>query len=517
MAELALEMLNITKEFPGVIALDNVSFSCHKGEIHALVGENGAGKSTLVKILAGVYHPDEGEISLKGNPVRLNTPAEAHKLGIGVIYQEFNLLPWVTVAENILLGDLPKTRIGLVDWARANEEAQRALDRLGVCLDLRDRVIDLSVAQRQFIEIAKVLAGHTDLSIIVMDEPSAVLAGHELEKLFDVIRTLQAQGVTIIYISHRLDEVFEIAERVTVLRDGCVAGTGEVKDLDKSSLISMMVGRSLDETFPAGKQKLGEPFLEVRNLSSARLGLLDINFTLHQGEILGLAGLVGAGRSELAMALFGVGPVDSGEVLLNGQHVPLGKPRKTIQLGMALVPEDRKVQGLVLSQSVRNNTSLVILDRLKDFLLINEKREREIVEKQVRDMDIKTTSLEQEVGYLSGGNQQKVVLGKWLSSEPTLIIMDEPTRGIDVGAKAEIYQLIRDLADKGTSIIMISSELPEIIGMSDRVLVMNRGRIAGELSREEMTEEGIISLAVGEELIAACDTGEGAAVEGEGN
>jgi ribose transport system ATP-binding protein len=515
MAELALEMLNITKEFPGVVALDDVTFSCQVGEIHALVGENGAGKSTLMKILAGVYYPDRGEIRLNGRAVRLNTPAEAHRLGIGIIYQEFNLLPWLTVAENILLGELPKTRLGVVDWPRTFEEAQRALDRLGICLDLRDRVIDLSVAQQQLVEIAKVLSLHTDLSIIIMDEPSAVLAGHELEQLFSVIRTLQAQGVTIIYISHRLDEVFEIAERVTVLRDGQVVGTGDVKDMDKATLIRMMVGRSLDETFPSPTGQIGGPFLEVRDLSSTKLGLHDIGFTLHKGEILGLAGLVGAGRSELAAALFGVGHVDAGEVSLDGQRMPLNKPRKAIQLGMALVPEDRKAQGLVLSQSVRNNTSLVILDRLKDFLLINDKREREVVEQQVRDMDIKTPSLEQEVGYLSGGNQQKVVLAKWLCSAPKLIIMDEPTRGIDVGAKAEIYHLMRELADRGTSIIMISSELPEVIGMSDRILVMSRGRIAGELAREEATEERILTLAVGETLAAACDTGEEIALEGE--
>ena len=517
MAELALEMLNIRKEFPGVVALDGVSFSCRSGEIHALVGENGAGKSTLMKILAGVYHPDNGEIRLEGNTVRLATPREAQGMGIGIIYQEFNLLPWLSVVENVLLGDLPKKRFRLVDWSRAYEKAQRALDRLGICLDLRDRVIDLSVAQQQLVEIAKVLSLHSHLRIIIMDEPSAVLAGHELEQLFDVIRTLKQQGITVIYISHRLDEVFEIAERVTVLRDGLVVGTDEVANLDKSTLIRMMVGRTLDETFPHAEGEVGENLLEVKDLSSSELGLENISFSLCKGEILGVAGLVGAGRSELAMSLFGVVPVEKGEVWLDGQHISLGNPRKTIQLGMALVPEDRKVQGLILSQSVRNNTSLVILDRLRDFVLIDEKREYETVRKQVADMDIRTPSLEQEVGYLSGGNQQKVALGKWLCSAPKLIIMDEPTRGIDVGAKAEIYQLMRALADKGTAIIMISSELPEIIGMSDRILVMSRGKIAGELSRTEATEERILTLAIGETLVAACDTDEEVAPEGKAN
>ncbi len=503
MAELALEMLDIRKTFPGVVALEDVSFTCYSGEVHALVGENGAGKSTLVKILTGALHPDKGEIRLKGDKVRLNTPAEAQKLGIGIIYQEFNLLPWLTVAENILLGQLPKLWLGVVDWKRVYEEAEKALGRLGVHLDLRSRILDLSVAQQQVVEIAKVLALDADLSIIIMDEPSAVLAGHELEQLFEVIRTLKEQGVTIVYISHRLDEVFQIADRVTVLRDGHFVGTGNVRDMDRSTLIRMMVGRTLDETFPSGEGAIGDPLLEVRGLSSSHLGLKDINFTLRKGEILGLAGLVGAGRSELAMALFGVASVDSGELWLQGQRIVLGNPRKAIQLGTALIPENRKEQGLILSQSVRNNTSLVILDRLRDFLLINEKREYEVVRKQVDDLDIKTPSLEQEAGYLSGGNQQKVVLAKWLCSGPKLIIMDEPTRGIDVGTKAEIYQLMRELANKGTGIIMISSELPEIIGMSDRILVMSRGRIAGELNREEATEERILTLAVGEALRVA--------------
>jgi ribose transport system ATP-binding protein len=504
MAELALEMLNIRKEFPGIIALDDVSFSCHTGEIHALVGENGAGKSTLMKILAGVYQPDNGEIRLVDKAVRLNTPREAQRMGVGIIYQEFNLLPWLSVAENILIGNLPKTRLGLVDWSQAFEAAQKALDRLEICLDLRDRVSDLSVAQQQLVEIAKVLSLHSHLSIIIMDEPSAVLAGHELEQLFDVIRALKEQGVTIIYISHRLDEVFEIAERVTVLRDGQVVGTDEVTNLNKSALIRMMVGRTLDETFPAAEGSVGETILKIDNLSSLNMGLININFSLQKGEILGLAGLVGAGRSELAMVLFGVAPADSGEVWLDNQRISSVNPRKNIKAGMALVPENRKEQGLVLTQSVRSNTSLVILDRLRDFFIVNEKREYEVVRKQVQEMNIRTPSLEQEVGYLSGGNQQKVALGKWLCSEPKLIIMDEPTRGIDVGAKAEIYQLMRDLANKGTGIIMISSELPEIIGMSDRILVMSRGEIAGQLSRKEASEERILALAIGESSVAAC-------------
>jgi len=450
-----------------------------------------------MKILTGVLHPDKGEIRLKGARVQLNTPKEAQNLGIGIIYQEFNLLPWLTVAENILLGQLPKTRLGTGNWKVTYEEAENALSRLGVHLDLRRRIIDLSVAQQQLVEIAKVLALRTDLSIIIMDEPSAVLAGHELEQLFEVIRTLRNQGITVVYISHRLDEVFEIANRVTVLRDGRVVGTDDVADMDKPTLIRMMVGRTLDETFPTSEGSVGKPILEVKHLSSSQLGLNEISFTLHEGEILGLAGLVGAGRSELARVLFGVGPADRGEVSFNKQRIRLGNPRQTMRMGMALVPENRKEQGLILNQSVRSNTSLVTLDRLCRFLFINNKLECELVQEQIKSLDIRTLGLEQEVGFLSGGNQQKVVLAKWLCSRPKLIIMDEPTRGIDVGTKAEIYQLMRELAKKGTGIIMISSELPEIIGMSDRILVMSRGQIAGELSREEATEERILTLAVG--------------------
>jgi ribose transport system ATP-binding protein len=311
--------------------------------------------------------------------------------------------------------------------------------------------------------------------------------------------------VTIIYISHRLDEVFEIADQVTVVRDGHVVGTRAVAEIDKGTLIRMMVGRTLDETFPPSQGGIGAPLLKVEGLTSARLGLRDISFTLHRGEILGIAGLVGAGRSELAMALFGVAPADSGQVWFNNQPVRLGNPKRSMALGIALVPENRKEQGLVLSQSVRNNASLAIIDRLRGLMLIDERREREIIEKQIQDMAIKTPSLEQQVCYLSGGNQQKVVLAKWLCAEPKLIILDEPTRGIDVGTKAEIYLLMRQLADRGAAIMMISSELPEVIGMSDRILVMSRGRLAGELRRTEATEERILTLAIGDTLAAPCE------------
>jgi len=503
-SQTALEMIDITKTFPGVVALDRVALTCLPGEVHALVGENGAGKSTLMKILAGVYRPDSGRIKLNSREVGLASPSQARDLGIAIIYQDFNLLPWLSATENILLGHLPRTGLGLIDWTEAGRRAQAVQERLGICLDLREKVIDFSVAEQQLVEIAKALSWPKDPSLLIMDEPSAVLAGHELDQLFKIIRTLRGQGVTVIYISHRLDEVFQIADRVTVLRDGRVAGSGEVAGLDKPRLISLMVGRSLDETFPPSSGRPGRVVLEVKGLSSLDLGLSGVGLTVREGEILGLAGLVGAGRTALAKVLFGLAPADEGEMLFQGRPLEARNPRRAIQSGLALVPENRKEQGLILSQSLRSNGSLVILERLKKWLFIDSRRELQVIRRQVEEMDIKTPSLDQEVGYLSGGNQQKVVLAKWLSTSPKLIIMDEPTRGIDVGAKAEIYRLMRRLADQGTAIIMISSELQEIIGMSDRVLVMARGRVAGELAGPEATEERIMTLAVGETLPGVC-------------
>lgn len=502
MAELALEMRNITKTFPGVRALDHVSFSSQAGEIHALVGENGAGKSTLMKILAGALLPDHdsGEIILRGKRAQLYTPADAQRLGIAIIYQEFNLLPWLSVAENILLGRLPRTRAGLVDWKRVNAQAQAALDRLGVSLDASTRVVDLSVAQQQIVEIAKALSLQSDL--LIMDEPSAVLAGHELERLFEIIRSLKNQGVTVIYISHRLDEVFEIADRATVLKDGQVMGTVNARETDKATLIRMMVGRTLDETFPSVGAVDHEPVLVVKQLTAPRAGLHDISFTLNRGEILGFAGLVGAGRTELARVLFGIAPYSAGEIRLNGQSVRLASPQHAVELGVGLVPEDRKTEGLVLSLSVRQNVTLPLLGRLTRWGMVDDRRERAVLDKVVRDLAIKTPNVEQEVQYLSGGNQQKVVLAKWLSVKPQVIILDEPTRGIDVGTKVEMYHLMRQLAQQGTAIIMISSELEEILGMSDRIVIMARGRIVGELSHADATEEKILTLAIGESLAA---------------
>ena len=499
MSEPILDMRQITKVFPGVVALDQVSFSCQAGEVHALVGQNGAGKSTLVKILAGAMRPDRGEIRLKGQPAQIRSPRHAQELGIGIIYQEFNLLPDLTVAENLFLGRPPRTRLGLVDWPRLRREARATLGRLGIELDVKQPVRRVAVAEQQMIEIAKALSKQSD--ILIMDEPSAVLGGHELERLFQVIQTLKQQGVTIIYISHRLAEVFEIADRVTVLRDGQLVDVVDPKAVGERELVRMLVGRRLRETFPERDGHMGETVLAVSGLT--RQGAFeDINFTIRRGEILGMAGMVGAGSTAVARALFGAEPADAGEIYLDDEPMHISNPKEGVSHGLALVPEDRKSDGLVLGLSVWKNTTLSILDRVSNFGLLQATQERRIVEEGVHSLDIQTPSLQQEVRYLSGGNQQKVVLAKWLSTAPKVIILDEPTRGIDVGTKVEIYQLIRDLASRGAAIILISSELPEILGLSDRILVMHRGRVAGEFSREEATEEKILTLATGGTLEA---------------
>jgi ribose transport system ATP-binding protein len=497
MINYALELQDITKTFPGVRALDSVSFNCIAGETHALVGENGAGKSTLINIIAGVMEPDRhsGAIQIFGKDVKLKNPAEAQRLGISVIYQEFNLLPWLTVAENIFLGRLPTNKLGNINWKQVNDDAKEPLNLLGMPIDPQRKVIDLSIAEQQIVEIAKALSMRS--KIIIMDEPSAVLAGEELENLFKVLRTLKKQGITVVYISHRLDEVFEIADRATVLKDGKTMGTLDIKEADKSTLINLMIGRSLEETFPSAKNSRGEPVLVARNISSGKK-LRNISFELHKGEILGLAGLMGGGQTDLACTLFGIDKLASGEIIIDGKVVRSLDPQTAVDLGIGLVPEDRKTQGLVLSLSIRNNIALPIIDTLTRGGFIDNRKETALVNKYIELLEIKATNIDKEVQQLSGGNQQKVVLAKWLSTHPKVIILDEPTRGIDVGTKMEMYHIMRNLAEQGTGIIMISSELLEILGMSDRILVMRDGTIAGELSPDEATEEKILRLAIGE-------------------
>ncbi|MCL6520422.1 MAG: sugar ABC transporter ATP-binding protein [Armatimonadetes bacterium] len=493
--KLALEMRGITKTYPGVKALDNVDFEVAKGEVHALVGENGAGKSTLMKILAGAQPMDSGEIRINGEVVHITSPQKAMDLGISIIYQEFNLVPYLNAAENIFLGREPKGILpGFIDFKTMYAEAQRVIDSLGVKLDVRTPVNRLSVAQQQMVEVAK--ATSRNASIIAMDEPSATLTEHELQNLFELIRSLKSKGVSIIYISHRLEEIFQIADRVTVLRDGRLVGTKPVSEIDRDEIIRMMVGRELKEKIPKESVEFGPPALTIKGLS--RKGILhDISFTVHKGEVLGIAGLVGAGRTELARAIFGADPIDSGEIWLNGTRVDIRSPRDAIQLGIGLVTEDRKELGLILGMVVRENISLANLDSLTRFGFVNRREEKKAALKFVEDLMIKTPSIEQQVQNLSGGTQQKVVLAKWLFTQSKVLIFDEPTRGIDVGSKVEIYQLMNQLAANGAAIIMISSELPEILGMSDRIIVMHEGRIAGELSREEATQEKIMHLATG--------------------
>jgi len=490
-----LQMKGISKSYPGVQALNNVDFEVEAGEVHALVGENGAGKSTLMKILAGAEPRDSGEILLNGRPVGDLTPQKALELGIGMVHQEFNLVPYLSAAENIFLGREPRSRIpGFIDFKTMYREAQRIVDSLGANFDVRRPVASLSVAQQQMVEIAK--ATSQNAVIIAMDEPSATLTEHELESLFRLIRSLKASGIGIIYISHRLEEISQIADRVTVLRDGQLVGTRRVSEVSREDLIRMMVGRELKDMIPKQPAPIGGEVLRVEHLS--RTGVLhDINLTVRAGEILGIAGLVGAGRTELARAIFGADPIDSGKIYLFGQEVKITSPQAAIRHGIGLVPEDRKQLGLVLQMVVRENISLANLKELSIAGFVNRRRERTAADQFVRELRIRTPSVEQRVRNLSGGNQQKVVLAKWLFTRSKVLIFDEPTRGIDVGSKVEIYQLMNELAAKGVAIIMISSELPEILGMSDRILVMHEGRIAGELSREEATQEKIMHLATG--------------------
>lgn len=493
-----LEMRHIFKAFAGMPALADVSFACRQGTVHALLGENGAGKSTLIKILAGAYQADQGEIVFKGETLTRLTARAALDKGIRIIYQELNLIPDLTVVENIFLGNESRGRWGLIDQRQMHTQAVALFARLGITLDLTAPVGELTVAQQQMVEIAKALSQQADL--IVMDEPSAILAGHELERLFAIIATLRTQGVTVIYISHRLEEIFAIADVVTVLKDGRVVGTRPIDQITRPELIQMMVGRPLEELFPPRSAHVGPAVLAVDKVTAGPVR--NATFTLHAGEILGLAGMVGSGRTELARAIFGADPIQRGKILLQGNALTDHSPRQAINAGLALAPEDRKRQGLFLGQSIRHNLTLPILSQLTQRGIIQRSQEAQLVATAQRDLAIQMASPSQLVQYLSGGNQQKVVLAKWLQTKPAVIILDEPTRGIDVGAKFEIYRLMRQLTDQGVAILMISSELPEVLGMSDRILVMHQGELVGELAHDQATEERIIELATTGKLMA---------------
>ncbi len=495
MSEHFLTMNNITKRFPGVVALSNVGFTLRRGEVHALLGENGAGKSTLMKILSGVYQPDEGEIIFEGRPVKFSSPLEAQLMGITIIHQEFNLFPDLTVEENIFIGrECCKNNRWQLDVKTQRQKVQAILDTLNLKIKPETRVADLTVAQQQMVEIAKAIS--VNARILIMDEPTAALTESEIESLFAVTRLLKEQGTGIVYISHRLEELALIADRATVMRDGQYIDTVDYETVQISDLITMMVGRKLGDIYPRRPPLTGrDKVLEVKNLNRSEV-LRDINFTLYRGEILGLSGLMGAGRTELARALFGADPIDSGEVKLNGKTISITDVHQAIEQGIGYLTEDRKKEGLALGLSVELNIMLGNYPEYSDALgIVKEKQCQETSEQLVKALRIKTPHLQQPALHLSGGNQQKIIIARWVCKDTDILIFDEPTRGIDVGAKLEIYELMNRLVAKGKSIIMISSELPEILGMCDRIVVMRSGRITGELDNATATQENIMKYA----------------------
>jgi ribose transport system ATP-binding protein len=491
--DVILLMSGIRKEFPGVVALDGVDLDVSRGEVHVLLGENGAGKSTLMKILSGAHATDAGRVWIDGVETEITGPRRARELGVGTIYQELTLIPELSAAENIYLGREPR-RLSIVNHSRMLSDATRVLEELGADVPAAVPVRTLSLAQRQLIEIAKALS--LEPRILIMDEPTSALTVTETRRLFSTIRRLTSRGVAIIYISHRLDEIFEIGDRVTVLRDGRNVSTHIVKNADRRELVRLMADRELDENISRGTSAPGEELLRVEGLG--RRGVLsDVSFSVHAGEILGIAGLLGAGRTELARAVFGVDPADAGKVYVRGKQQHIRSPRDAVRLGIGFVTEDRKLQGLVLSRSVRDNIVLPVLGRLSRLGVVRSFDEQTLAQSKVGELRIRTPSIEHLTLNLSGGNQQKVVLAKWLACDVDILFLDEPTRGIDVAAKQEIYALINNLAAAGMGIVMISSELSEIVGLSDRVLVMRGGMIAGEFDRAEATQERLLACAVG--------------------
>lgn len=484
----------IVKSFPGVKALSGVNFECRGRRVHAIVGENGAGKSTLAKILAGLYQPDEGRIFVKGEEVAFESPRDALEAGIAMVYQEFTLLPHLSVTDNIWLGHEPAMR-GMLNEKEMKKRAFEILTGLGMPdPPLTTPARRLSVAQQQIVEIAKALA--YDPSLLLMDEPSAVLGGDELERLYEVINNLIERDVGLVYVSHRLAEIEALADDVTVMRDGCVVWSGPAAGTNRPEMVRHMVGRSLDETFPQRKAELGGTVLEVDKLLLPGTEPEGISFQVNSGEILGVAGMVGSGRSRLARVLTGLEPFMGGSIKLQGSQLTKSSPRAAARNGLVLLPEDRKQMGLVLDFSLAQNVSLPHLRQISSAGVISGDQEDKMARDAIEDLSIRASGTGQSARELSGGNQQKVVLGKWLAANPAVLVLDEPLRGVDVGAKAEIYRLIRDLADHGAAIVLISSELPEVLGLSDRIIVMRDGRVAGEVAASEASEEAILSLAV---------------------
>ena len=488
-----LRLQDISKAFPGVQALNSVDFSVDHGEIHALVGENGAGKSTLMKILTGALTSDSGQISLDDQEVQIKNPGDAQGLGISMIHQELSLIPYLTVGQNIFLGREPRARVGaFIDWPELYQQAQVLLDRLNVNVDSRASVQDLSIAQRQMVEVAKALSFNADL--IAMDEPTSSLTDRETEILFQVMGSFKEQGISIIFISHRLEEVFEIADRITVLRDGEAIGTAPVADLDVDQVVKMMVGRELGELYPKDDIEQLGVVLEASDLEDGR-ELRPVSVTLKRGEILGIAGLAGAGRTALAETLFGVRSAVKGQIKIGGKPVRIQHPGQAIRLGLGFVPEDRKLQGLFMNMAVRENIVISALPEVSRFSFVNFSRAEKLAREYIEKLKIRTPSVKQLVRNLSGGNQQKVIIARWLTLNPRILILDEPTRGIDVGTKAEIHALMNQLAKQGVAVMMVSSDLPEVLGVSDRILVMRAGRIVAEFTRQEATQDNIMHAA----------------------
>jgi rhamnose transport system ATP-binding protein len=491
-----IELAGVTKQFGAVQALRGVDLNLYAGEVHALVGENGAGKSTLVKILAGIHRADAGVIKIDGKGVEWHNPAQARNAGIAVIHQEPTLFPDLNVAENVFMGRHPRDRFGRVDWKRMYQEVERLLASLDVRLNVYTPVQGLSVADQQLVEIAKALS--LDSRVLIMDEPTAALSAHEVHELFAIVRQLRERGVAILFVSHRLEEIFELAECVTVLRDGARVATAPVSELSTEEIIRQMVGRELETLYPKSEVEPGEVILDVRHL--ARNGTFEnVSFQVRQGEILGFAGLIGAGRTEVARVIFGIDRADAGEIHIGGKQVQIHSPEAAMKYGIAYVPEDRRQHGLIMDFSIARNMTLPVLLRQTSLLgLVNQRREREIAKDYSAQLQVRSAGIDQLVKALSGGNQQKVVLAKWLITDPSVLILDEPTRGIDVGSKAEVHRIVSQLARKGLAIILISSELPEILAMADRVLVMHEGRIAAEFTHADVDQEKVMFAATGQ-------------------
>jgi inositol transport system ATP-binding protein len=489
-----LRVSQIEKSFPGVKALDKIDFTVKKGSVHVLCGENGAGKSTLMKIINGIYQPDGGQIFIDEKPVKINNPIQARSLGISMIFQEMNYVPEMTVEENIFLGNLPVNKLGNVNWKEVRARTKELLKKESLPYSPTTLLKDLTVSDIQMLEILKAISYNSD--IIIMDEPTSAITQKEVEKLFTKIRELKARGVCIIYISHKLDEIFQIADEITVFRDGTVVESHPKEELDIETVIALMVGRKLTNTYPKEEIKIGENLLEVQKLSNGNV-YHDVSFHLKKGEIIGFAGLMGAGRTEVMRSLFGLDPISSGSVNIKGREIKVKNVRQSIENGLVMLSEDRRRYGIIPVRSVRENTTLTFLQKVFYGLRYHRKAEHSIVSDMFEKMRVKTPTLETPIASLSGGNQQKVVLAKWMIRNPDILILDEPTRGIDVGAKFEIYKLMTNLAKEGKGVIMVSSELPELIGMCDRIYVMSKGSVTGEIKRNDFSQELIMKYATG--------------------